>query len=97
MQGLRWQSRVESEARGDELVVDGEVGLPEGNGVESRHAEAKRSARRGEVAPVTQDVLDIFAADVATEHDLVECARDGGLAEELDEEGEPDALAINGA
>ena len=93
---VRRRARVAGHGVGRELVVDGQVGLGQARWRSSSSLPRRRGGGlRSEAALVAQDVLDVLGADVAGLHDLGDGALGGGGAEELDEEGEPEGLAMD--
>jgi hypothetical protein len=79
------------------LVVQGQIGLRQRDGVEGWVAEVQGRGARSETSLVAQDVLDILGADVAGVHDLVNGTAGGGVAKQLDQEGQAHAFSAKRA
>src|SRR5690606_12009157 len=84
-------------ARHGRWVIEGEIGLAKGDGVECGIAQLERSEGRLELALVTQDVFDVFDTDVAGTHDLDHGTLRLCGAEQLGEEAETQAFTADGA
>src|SRR5690349_4830052 len=70
---------------GKQGVVAGKIWLIESKSIEVRAPKAQRWWQWGNVATMTQDVLDVLSADMTRAHDFVDGGAEVLAAEDLDQ------------